>query len=271
MARIKNSPEVVQKKYSLAERLRVLRVEKYGERGGPELARQLGVPIRTWYNYESGITVPAEVVLRLVELTGVEPLWLLNGQGDSGVSKLGDQSTNCAQPARFTSAESHLREALRQLESRLEVDGATPRRQRSPDAVNGKHQETDTSEHATGFGGTNCPNPDGQRSAVSHRAWGEEEVALCVRVFGEDMAPVLGDGAYVAFSELAVDPIELHSKLVVAWIQGKPIVRWYQFAGSHAILVAENLTAAPTSILVPLVRESEHDKIRRVLWVTTPH
>src|SRR5437588_5573273 len=81
MARRKTLPDCVKAKFELADRLRQLRSELFGERGGPELARRLGLPIRTWYNYESGVTVPAEVVLRIIELTSVEPMWLLHGQG----------------------------------------------------------------------------------------------------------------------------------------------------------------------------------------------
>src|ERR1700728_3797126 len=81
MARRKTLPDCVQAKFALAERLRMLRAELYGDRGGPELSRRLGLPIRTWYNYESGVTVPAEVVLKIIELTSVEPIWLLHGQG----------------------------------------------------------------------------------------------------------------------------------------------------------------------------------------------
>ena len=47
-------------------------------RPGP---RTLGIPVRTWYNYENGVTVPAEIILRIVELTSVEPVWLLRGEG----------------------------------------------------------------------------------------------------------------------------------------------------------------------------------------------
>src|SRR6478735_6306169 len=81
MARRKTLPDSVQAKFALAERLRSLRSELHGERGGSEMARRLNLPIRTWYNYESGVTVPAEVILRFVELTSVEPLWLLHGRG----------------------------------------------------------------------------------------------------------------------------------------------------------------------------------------------
>src|SRR3954470_11932353 len=81
MARRKTLPESLRAKLALAERLSTLRLELYGERGGPELARRLGIPVRTWYNYEAGVTVPAEVVLKIIELTSVEPMWLLHGKG----------------------------------------------------------------------------------------------------------------------------------------------------------------------------------------------
>src|SRR6516164_11559478 len=81
MARRKTLPDSVRAKYALAERLRSLRAELFGDRGGPELARRLGLPIRTWYNYEAGVTVPAEVILKIIELTSVEPVWLLHGKG----------------------------------------------------------------------------------------------------------------------------------------------------------------------------------------------
>ena len=81
MARRKNAPESIRVKHGLSERLRLLRTEFYGERGGPDLARTLGIPVRTWYNYENGVTVPAEIILRIVELTSVEPIWLLRGEG----------------------------------------------------------------------------------------------------------------------------------------------------------------------------------------------
>jgi hypothetical protein len=65
----------------LAERLRQIRVELYGDDGVHDLAARLRVPERTWFCYESGVTVPAEVVLQFLELTSVEPKWLLNGTG----------------------------------------------------------------------------------------------------------------------------------------------------------------------------------------------
>ncbi len=81
MARRKTLPESLRAKLALAERLSSLRLELFGDRGGPEMARRLEIPVRTWYNYEGGVTVPAEVVLRIIELTSVEPVWLLHGKG----------------------------------------------------------------------------------------------------------------------------------------------------------------------------------------------
>ena len=68
-------------KAAIAGRLRLIRSETFGEYGGPELADQLGIPFRTWLNYESGVMIPGEVLLRFLEITDTEPLWLLDGEG----------------------------------------------------------------------------------------------------------------------------------------------------------------------------------------------
>ncbi len=66
----------------LALRVREVRAECFGEVGGPLLAEALGLPERTWANYESGVTIPAPVILRFVEMTGASPRWLRTGEGD---------------------------------------------------------------------------------------------------------------------------------------------------------------------------------------------
>jgi hypothetical protein len=65
----------------LAARLRELRLKLYGEHGGPLLAETLDLPARTWAHYESGITIPGSVLLRFLAVSGVEPHWLLTGEG----------------------------------------------------------------------------------------------------------------------------------------------------------------------------------------------
>jgi hypothetical protein len=69
-------------KMRLAERVREIRMDLYGNNGGPLLAELLKIPFRTWLNYESGCTIPAHTILRLIEATGAHPHWLLTGDGD---------------------------------------------------------------------------------------------------------------------------------------------------------------------------------------------
>ena len=76
----------------IAEGLKQVRFELFGENGAPELARKLGLPTRTWVNYESGVTIPGKILLRFLILTGAEPLWLLQGQGQQ--YKTGTWSTS---------------------------------------------------------------------------------------------------------------------------------------------------------------------------------
>jgi hypothetical protein len=68
-------------KSDLAARVRDVRIALYGEHGGPLLARALGIPFRTLHNYEAGCTIPAHSILRFIKLTGVDPHWLLTGNG----------------------------------------------------------------------------------------------------------------------------------------------------------------------------------------------
>ena len=69
-------------KLELARRIRLIREEVYGEHGGPMLAKALKIPYRTWFNYETGCTVPAQTILRFIELTDANPSWLLTGEGE---------------------------------------------------------------------------------------------------------------------------------------------------------------------------------------------
>ena len=62
MARKKTPSKLASTRKRLSGRLLELRVAQYGIRGGPEMARSLDVPARSWYNYESGVTVPGEII-----------------------------------------------------------------------------------------------------------------------------------------------------------------------------------------------------------------
>jgi hypothetical protein len=64
----------------LAERLRRVRLELYGVNGAPELAHELGIPTRSWLNYEQGITIPGPILLAFLAQTGVSAEWLADGR-----------------------------------------------------------------------------------------------------------------------------------------------------------------------------------------------
>jgi hypothetical protein len=73
----------------LAQRVRVIREELYGAHGGPLLAEALRVPFRTWHAYEGGRTIPAQMILRFIEITDADPHWLLTGEGQKYASRDG--------------------------------------------------------------------------------------------------------------------------------------------------------------------------------------
>lgn len=65
----------------LAERVREIRLDLYGEGSRTNLADAVGVPAETWLNYEASVTMPALVLLRFLDVTGASPRWLLTGEG----------------------------------------------------------------------------------------------------------------------------------------------------------------------------------------------
>jgi hypothetical protein len=54
----------------------------FGERGGPMLAELLGITQRRLARIEAGGPIPAEIILKLIDLTGVNPGWLLSGESE---------------------------------------------------------------------------------------------------------------------------------------------------------------------------------------------
>jgi hypothetical protein len=82
MARKKIAPHKAMARKRLAARLKEIRAELYGEDGGADVARLLKIPVETWRKYEAGSVVPAEVMLSFINLTSVDPRWLLFGLGD---------------------------------------------------------------------------------------------------------------------------------------------------------------------------------------------
>ena len=260
MARRKNAPDLVKLKCGVAERLRDLRSELYGERGGPELARDLGLPVRTWYNYEAGVTVPAEVILRLIEITRVEATWLLHGLG----SKFRE-----APAPEDSSVESLLRIALERLER-----GTTPLARRP--TADSSCEPLDLDDHPVldfvrvdGSG----PGPVTMASGPGYlSARGEWQAACreyrCMRVTDDSMSPLIAPGAYVAYAGADASPADIDTRLVVAWVDGTaPVVRWLHTSGRFALLRSETGQSTTT---VDLESQTTPPRFRTVSWISTP-
>jgi hypothetical protein len=67
---------------TVSQRLREVRKAVFGDLGVPDVAAVIGVTDFEWLTYEAGGVIPAEVILKFIEETGVMPHWLLTGQGD---------------------------------------------------------------------------------------------------------------------------------------------------------------------------------------------
>jgi hypothetical protein len=285
MARRKTLPESVRAKLALAERLAALRSELYGDRGGPEMARRLGIPVRTWYNYEGGVTVPAEVILKIIELTSVEAVWLLHGEGPKFRNARPERL-----PAGGTSSVTIgalLRTALQLLEEKNErswpvvVDGnadaadAVDRLSGEPElpAPGVDHRAFRELTNASSVGNASPSSvDDGSPTTDSRREWlAAQRENRCVFVNGDAMAPIVADGASVAYAKDEDDVQHLDGKLVVAWLDNQPVVRWFQQCGRYALLRAHNPGTAPQQVLVDLEDNKHKPRFRRVLWVNTPH
>lgn len=75
---------VAQELSKLADRIRELRRRHFGARGKELLAAQLSVPVEQLERYERGTIPPAELLVRLCELTGEDLQWLLTGVSSRG-------------------------------------------------------------------------------------------------------------------------------------------------------------------------------------------
>ena len=249
MARRKTLPESLHAKLTLAERLASLRLELFGDRGGPEMARRLGIPVRTWYNYEGGVTVPAEVVLKIIELTSVEPTWLLHGRGPKFRSQARQDRVELASKPSMTVG-ALLRTALELLENDASAQ--------TGDMESGSRLEPASS--------TSLLVPPARQE------WLEaQQENRCVQVRDNAMAPILADGARVAYAREEENPRQLNGKLVVVWLENEPTIRWFQDCGRYAMLRAENPETIPQEQLVDMDAKAGKPRLHRVLWIDTPH
>jgi Peptidase S24-like len=278
MARRKTLPESVRAKLALAERLAALRSELFGDRGGPEMARRLGIPVRTWYNYEGGVTVPAEVILKIIELTSVEAGWLLHGEEPRFRQVRTDRGEVVGQSTLTVGA--LLRTALQMLEKDEPAWTRRGETASGPDQLESLESGADwsASDSRTSLEADRSDNSDGlgdeagSRFSQSRREWlAAQRDNRCIQVSGDSMTPILADGASVAFAPGEEDTRQLDGKMVVTWVENQPLVRWFQHCGRFALLRAENPNTVPQQVLVDLEDQKQRPRFRRVVGFNSPH
>jgi len=226
----KKTPKVrVNVKASLSRRLREIRQEIFGDHGGPELARRLGLPARTWYNYETGVTVPAEVLLGFIEQTGVNPMWLLSGDGPRYCHSRDDRLLSELTPIEL------IRRGLEKLErTSSEVMIVAP-----------ENLPSDVTSEFVAIGlyplseiGVAVLNPARiEGHVLAYRHWlPRPSETIGTRLTDDAMHPILPAGSIVAVDRSVTDPLKLHGQIVAVCPDGVPMIRWLDVHGRHIIL-----------------------------------
>jgi phage repressor protein C with HTH and peptisase S24 domain len=225
------------------------------------------------------VTVPAEVILKIIELTSVEAVWLLHGEGPKFRHGRTDRREVATSPT--TTIGALLRTALELLER----DEPTSAKRGDDPSDETQTENTDDSNDpgaSPRHAGTSVSGEDGRvapadktNSALgeSRREWQTaQRDNRCIKVSGDAMAPVVADGASVAFARDEEDVKQLDGKMVVTWLENNhAVVRWFQHCGRFALLRAENPATVPQQLLVDLEDARQRPEFRRVLWINTPH
>lgn len=237
-------------KTQISARLRRVRMELFGEHGGPELARRLELPARTWYNYETGVTVPAEVMLSFIDQTGVNPAWLLTGDGYVYRNQAEDIDSVTESPLLM------IRRGLEQLESqsrvsRIDSAGIDDRNWAADSRAHSCFVRLPLIEMAElqNYQLTKFAQRD---TFLTYSEWvPNPDHSVCVRVENEAMKPHLPENSVAVVDLSQNKPELLHSHMVVALdSRNEPVFRWLEHSGEHFILRAEvrNYPTIPYSV-----------------------
>jgi hypothetical protein len=258
VARKKTPKTRINVKALLSRRLREIRQELFGEHGGPELARRLTLPARTWYNYETGVTVPAEVLLAFIDQTGANPLWLLSGEGPK-YRRLHDE--------RVISELSPIELIRRGLE-KLEQDShevvvmssaIAPGEAISDFVAVGLVPLSDLAEP---FDPSTV-----EGSIMAYRQWLPHPAeTVAARLEDDAMHPILPAGSIVAVDRAVSDPTQLQGRIVAARTEHGPVVRWLDVSGRHVILRPNNPTRDYPLIPVEISEASDGLILGQIVW-----
>lgn len=260
MARKKTTKVRINAKASLSRRLREIRQESFGEHGGPELARRLNLPARTWYNYETGVTVPAEVLLSFIEQTSANPTWLLSGEGEKYRRSKDDRLISELTPVEL------IRRGLEELErSAGEIVVVAPESLPSPEASEfvaiGLYPLSEIAK----------PVLDPARAeghVLAYRHWLSNPAdTIGVRLTDEAMHPILPVSSIVAIDRSVTDPFKLSGQIVAACPDNHvPMIRWLDISGRHIILRPNQSGKDFPLIPVEYDTHNKHLVIGQVVW-----
>jgi Predicted transcriptional regulator len=67
--------------HPISLRLKDVRISTYGDRGRSGFARDLDIPVTSYLHYETDRLPPADLLVKVAELTGTNLIWLLTGEG----------------------------------------------------------------------------------------------------------------------------------------------------------------------------------------------
>ena len=259
MARKKTSKVRVNVKASISRRLREVRQELFGEHGGPELARRLNLPARTWYNYETGVTVPAEVLLSFIDQTGANPVWLLSGEGERYHRGVESSPLSDLTPIQL------IRRGLEKLEQQPSEFPASP-----PDPSGGDANADFVAVSLVplaSLGSRSINHDQVEGHVLAYREWlPHPRETVAVRLDDEAMFPILPAGSVVAVDRSITDPQRLQGKMVAACPDGVTMVRWLDLSGRHLIFRPNQATREHPLIPFELDEHAPNPILGQIVW-----
>ena len=254
MAR-KKTPEIrVNVKAQVSGRLREIRQELFGDHGGPDLARRLNLPARTWYNYETGVTVPAEVLLGFIDQTGANPRWILTGEGAKFWQEFDDSGLNHLSPSEL------IRRSLAQLAKEAELSDPVFQPQKFAElqvvslaSLMHPNEHQDNSLGTVMVDRSWIPNPDD---------------TLASTIEDDSMAQVLPKGSLIAIDLSVRDPALLAGRIAAAKTGSSVLIRWLERTDRHVILRSNQPDKYP---LLPLNFENNgtDSLLGQIVWSWT--
>lgn len=225
------------------------------------MARRLNLPARTWYNYETGVTVPAEILLAFIELTGASPNYLVSGEGARYAGGGAERPMADLSPI----------ELIRRGLEKLERERAVP----SPAEANGEpHPSRENGEFLAvpvfapeALNGSPLDPAQAEGQVMAFRQWlPNPSSTIAVKVADDAMNPMLPRGSIVAIDRSDTDPAELQGKIVAVRHDGELMIRWLDGGGRHLVLRPNQPGRAHPLVPVELNDTASGFLLGRVVW-----